>query len=354
LAEQMHRNEIHWREGTDRLPGFGAGDPVHFGCNAVESNPIPGMTAMTGYLYDADGARVAKSTITTMSCDPTANGFQFTENYVLGPTSEELTMLDGNNNWQRTNVYAAGELMATYDISGLHFHLSDPVGSRRIQLSGNLTTLGEPEAYIQSLPFGDQLASSPVQYAPGTADDATPLYFTGKERDAESGNDYFGARYYASSLGRWLSPDRPFTDQHNTNPQSWNLYSYVRNNPLLMIDPDGTIAEIAVNGNNVTITIPVYFTGPNVDARAVQAYTQQMQAAWTGQFGHYNVTTIVRQESSALGFDTTTVKIAPIKPGPHNAPPRDNVNATGGTLMNLVPLPAEDAPFSILPVVFRP
>jgi RHS repeat-associated protein len=31
--------------------------------------------------------------------------------------------------------------------------------------------------------------------------------FTAKERDAESGNDYFGARYYASSMGRWLSPD---------------------------------------------------------------------------------------------------------------------------------------------------
>ena len=63
---------------------------------------------------------------------------------------------------------------------------------------------------------------------------------TGKERDAESGNDYFGARYYASSMGRWLSPD---PKQPNIkflfNPQKWNKYNYVLNNPLTNIDPDG-------------------------------------------------------------------------------------------------------------------
>src|SRR5580658_9813473 len=53
-------------------------------------------------------------------------------------------------------------------------------------------------------------------------------HFTGKERDAESGNDYFGARYYGSSMGRFLSPDEPFADFDPDNPQSWNLYGYVR------------------------------------------------------------------------------------------------------------------------------
>jgi len=150
---------------------------------------------------------VAKGTITSMSCDPTTNGFQFTENYVLGPGGEGLTMLDGGNTWQRTNVYAAGKLLATYDPAGLHFHLTDPLGTRRMQVSGNLTTLGQPETDIQSLPFGDQLNSFPDPYATATADDATPLYFTGKERDTETGNDYFGARYYGSSMGRFMSPD---------------------------------------------------------------------------------------------------------------------------------------------------
>jgi RHS repeat-associated protein len=147
-------------------------------------------------------------------------------------------MLDGNNNWQRTNVFAGGALVGTYDSAGLHFHLSDPLGTRRMQLSGNPNSVGQPETDIQSLPYGDQLYSFTDQYAPASADDATPLHFTGKERDAESGNDYFGARYYASSMGRFMSPDDGI-DQDPDDPQSWNLYSYVRNNPLADIDPDG-------------------------------------------------------------------------------------------------------------------
>ena len=64
--------------------------------------------------------------------------------------------------------------------------------------------------------------------------------FTGKERDAESGNDYFEARYYGSSMGRFLSPDPSMLEYADpTNPQSLNLYSYVLNNPLGFIDPDG-------------------------------------------------------------------------------------------------------------------
>jgi RHS repeat-associated protein len=66
-----------------------------------------------------------------------------------------------------------------------------------------------------------------------------PPQFTGKERDSESGLDYFGARYYGSSMGRFMSPDHPLIDQHPENPQSWNLYAYARNNPLINIDPTG-------------------------------------------------------------------------------------------------------------------
>lgn len=67
---------------------------------------------------------------------------------------------------------------------------------------------------------------------------------TGKERDAESGLDYFGARYYASTMGRWLSPDWsekptavPYADF--AHPQSLNLYQYEGNNPLANADKDG-------------------------------------------------------------------------------------------------------------------
>lgn len=63
--------------------------------------------------------------------------------------------------------------------------------------------------------------------------------FTGKERDAETGLDYFGARYLSNAQGRFTSPDVPLLDQGPSDPQSWNLYSYVRNNPLKFIDPTG-------------------------------------------------------------------------------------------------------------------
>jgi RHS repeat-associated protein len=73
--------------------------------------------------------------------------------------------------------------------------------------------------------------------------------FTGKERDSESGNDYFGARFYNSNLGRFLSPDDG-TDQDPSDPQSWNLYAYGRNNPLKNIDPTGNACVVAADGSH--------------------------------------------------------------------------------------------------------
>ncbi len=65
------------------------------------------------------------------------------------------------------------------------------------------------------------------------------MEFTGKERDSETNLDYFGFRYYSGAQGRWTSPDQPFADQHLEEPQSWNMYVYVRNNPLRYVDPNG-------------------------------------------------------------------------------------------------------------------
>ena len=66
---------------------------------------------------------------------------------------------------------------------------------------------------------------------------STASRYTGKERDTESGLDYFGARYYASNIGRFMSPDwgakeEPVQYAKLDNPQSLNLYAYVLNNPL--------------------------------------------------------------------------------------------------------------------------
>jgi RHS repeat-associated protein len=73
--------------------------------------------------------------------------------------------------------------------------------------------------------------------------------FTGKERDAETGLDYFGARYLSSAQGRFSSPDWssdpdpvPYADLYD--PQSLNLYSYVRNNPLNLADRTGHFHQV--------------------------------------------------------------------------------------------------------------
>jgi RHS repeat-associated protein len=60
--------------------------------------------------------------------------------------------------------------------------------------------------------------------------------FTSKERDTESGNDYFGARYYASTIGRFLSPDwsakeEPVPYANLENPETLNLYNYMAGGP---------------------------------------------------------------------------------------------------------------------------
>lgn len=62
--------------------------------------------------------------------------------------------------------------------------------------------------------------------------------------------DNFQARYYSGPQGRFTGADGPFNDQSPGDPQSWNLYTYVRNDPLAFTDPDGT-ACVDSNGNGV-------------------------------------------------------------------------------------------------------
>jgi len=91
-----------------------------------------------------------------------------------------------------------------------------------------------------SPPFGDAL----------NATGSSPLHFTGKERDNESSNDYFGLRYFGSSMGRFMSPDSIANDWEVRNPQTWNRYAYARNNPLMYVDPDGAAVELICTGGN--------------------------------------------------------------------------------------------------------
>jgi len=108
---------------------------------------------------------------------------------------------------------------------GTTYYTADHLGSAQLGTASG----GWPVWQGHFAPFGQELN-------PQTT--SSHYKFTGKERDAESGLDYFGARYYGSNMGRFTSPDDD-SDQAPSDPQSWNLYSYVRNNPLTNTDPDG-------------------------------------------------------------------------------------------------------------------
>ena len=252
---------------------------------AVRSEPVPGTWTMTGYLYDADGTRVAKGTITNWSCDPATSGFSTNNDYILGPGGEQMTemIMNGTGSalvWDHSNVWAGGKIIATYsqdntgsqtEASLLHFYLDDPLGSRRVQTD----YAGVVEKTCQSLPFGD-----------GETCLATPTehLFTGKERDAESGNDYFGARYYSSSMGRFMSPDwsakaEPVPYAKLDDPQSLNLYSYALNNPLSNIDTDGHACSGLLGNSNSGFCQRATEYG-NIDAYSgVQSQTRFFAAA---------------------------------------------------------------------------
>ncbi|HLA12649.1 MAG TPA: RHS repeat-associated core domain-containing protein [Pyrinomonadaceae bacterium] len=64
-------------------------------------------------------------------------------------------------------------------------------------------------------------------------------FLTSKERDNETGLDYFGERYYASTQGRFTSVDPLMASATTQDPQSFNRYTFVLNNPLRYVDPDG-------------------------------------------------------------------------------------------------------------------
>lgn len=91
------------------------------------------------------------------------------------------------------------------------------------------------------LPFGEECTTGPCLSHPGVGG-GQPRKFTGKERDPETGLDYFGARYYGSKVGRFTTVDPVNTWKANlVDPQRWNRYAYARNNPLRYVDPDGQV-----------------------------------------------------------------------------------------------------------------
>jgi RHS repeat-associated protein len=113
----------------------------------------------------------------------------------------------------------------------IEYYHTDALGSVRAvtkQVNGQWQVVARHDF----MPFGEEIAPQvPPPYK---------RLFTGHERDAETGQDYFGARYFRADLGRFATVDPELnTKDAMVDPQRWNRYAYVTNNPLKYTDPDG-------------------------------------------------------------------------------------------------------------------
>jgi RHS repeat-associated protein len=151
------------------------------------------------------------------------------------------------------------------------------------------------------LPFGEELfaGTGGRTTAQGYSGDSVRQKFTLKERDNETGLDYFGARYYSSTQGRFTSIDPLMASGSTGSPQSWNRYSYAYNNPLRFTDPSGMLAGDFYNEDGKRLGTD----GLN-DGR-VYVVTDQAQAK---QIQQNKGTTQVSAVSSAVELPSANVR----------------------------------------------
>jgi RHS repeat-associated protein len=170
------------------------------------------------YTYDGDGRRVMKS-----------NG----KIYWYGSGGDTLAETDASGNTLNEYIFFGGKRIAMLPSgSSPLYYLEDFLGTSRVITDSS----GVPCYDADFDPFGGEHAytnSCPQNYK-----------FEGKERDTETGNDDFGARYYSNRFGRWLSADWssvpvPVPYANLTNPQTLNLYAMVADDPKSLADPDG-------------------------------------------------------------------------------------------------------------------
>ena len=171
------------------------------------------------YTYDGDGNRVEKSG----------------KLYWYGAGTEILDKSDGSGNFTNEYVFFGGKRVAMRTVSSgtIDYYEDDMLGSARTMVQAGATSVCFDADF---LPFGQE-----VDFASTCGSN---YKFEGKERDLETGNDDFGARYYRSALGRWLSADwsavpAPVPYANLTNPQTLNLYAMVSDNPGTFNDLDG-------------------------------------------------------------------------------------------------------------------
>ena len=202
------------------------------------------------YTYDADGNRVRRQIASSQE-----------EWQVYGMDGELLAEYHASASPtapEKEYGYRNGQLMVIASGEEIQWLVPDHLGTPRIILdqAGNLASVKRHDY----LPFGEELLAGTggrTALQGYTGGDDVRQQFTAKERDNETGLDYFLARYYSSTLGRFTSPDEftggpvelfdfsavaaenPTFYADLTQPQSLNKYHYCLNNPLNYIDPDG-------------------------------------------------------------------------------------------------------------------
>ena len=204
------------------LAGNMTGDNTYtYGYNAEsEIKSAAGVT----YTYDGDGNRLEK----------TQSGGVY-KIYWYGAGTEILDESDQNGSLSNEYVFFGGKRIAIRNVSSgtIDYYEEDMLGSSRTMVQAGGTSVCFDADF---LPFG---------YEKDVTTTCTQNYkFEGKERDTETNNDDFGARYYTFRLGRWLSADwssvpAPVPYANLTNPQTLNLYAMVSDNPESFADLDG-------------------------------------------------------------------------------------------------------------------
>jgi RHS repeat-associated protein len=194
-------------------------------------------TLISQYFYDGEGERVGKEDYDASGQPQTYTQYLRSGGAVLWEETWQLPAMDSASG--KTYVYARGRMAvvreSTQNASGgwdqaFEYFATDHLGtvrfSYKVDASGTLIASSTHDYE----PFG--LEIGPIETSDNTH------RFTGHERDAETGNDYMHFRFYGANMGRFAKPDSNFDGAAN-NPQGWNLYSYVRGNPVNFSDPSG-------------------------------------------------------------------------------------------------------------------
>jgi RHS repeat-associated protein len=143
-----------------------------------------------------------------------------------------------NGALKKEYIYGSSGLVATIEpTNGTRYTTADHLGTPRVitNSTGAVVSRHDYKAFGRELSAGVGGRTT----AQGYVVDNLRQKFTGHERDNETGLDFAQARYFASTQGRFTSPDPTLLSVNAFNPQSWNRYTYVLNNPLLYVDPLG-------------------------------------------------------------------------------------------------------------------